>query len=62
MIEQVENLFQEALARLKTAENSEALNDWFRDTLGGKGNIQLLTRQIGQLPVEDRPRFWQTHQ
>lgn len=57
MIKQVDHLYQEALSNLKTAESSEALTSWYRNTLGTKGNIQLLTRQIGQITKEDRPAF-----
>ena len=44
MIEQVENLYQKALQDLQTAATSTALSEWYRLTLGQKGNVQLFVR------------------
>jgi len=33
------------------------LDTWYRDTLGRKGTITLLTRKVGQLSAEERPVF-----
>jgi phenylalanyl-tRNA synthetase alpha chain len=57
MLAQAEQLHQEALARLETAESTTALESWYRDTLGRKGSVYLLTRQIGQVDPADRPAF-----
>ena len=59
MIEQLETLYQEALAKLQKGENTAVLEAWYRDTLGRKGSIQLMTRQVGALPAEERPAFGQ---
>jgi phenylalanyl-tRNA synthetase alpha chain len=57
MLAQAEQLHQEALARLETAESTAALESWYRHTLGRKGSVYLLTRQIGQVDPVDRPAF-----
>jgi phenylalanyl-tRNA synthetase alpha chain len=57
MLAQAEQLHQEALAGLETAESTTALESWYRDTLGRKGSVYLLTRQIGQVDPADRPAF-----
>ena len=59
MIEQLETLYQDALAKLQEGENTAVLEAWYRDTLGRKGSIQLMTRQVGALPTEERPAFGQ---
>lgn len=59
MIEQLDELYQESLDKLKTLESTDALAEWYADTLGRKGAVQLMTRQIGGLPQEDRPAFGQ---
>jgi phenylalanyl-tRNA synthetase alpha chain len=59
MIAQLESLYQDALVMLQGAENTAVLEAWYRDTLGRKGSIQLLTRQVGSLPAEERPAFGQ---
>ncbi len=59
MIEQLETLYQDALVNLQAGENTAVLEAWYRDTLGRKGSIQLLTRQVGSLPNEERPAFGQ---
>jgi phenylalanyl-tRNA synthetase alpha chain len=57
MLAQAEQLHQEALARLETAESTVALERWYRHTLGRKGSVYLLTRQVGQVGPADRPAF-----
>ena len=57
MLEQLETLYQQALKALKNAAETAALEAWYRDTLGRKGSIYLLTRQVGQLSKEERPTF-----
>jgi phenylalanyl-tRNA synthetase alpha chain len=57
MLAQAEQLHQEALAGLETAVSTTALESWYRDTLGRKGSVYLLTRQIGQVDPADRPAF-----
>ena len=57
MIEQLDQLYQDALTTLDTAASTAALEAWYRDTLGRKGSVQLLTRQVGGLSPEERPAF-----
>lgn len=59
MIEKLETLYQDALATLQEGETTAVLEAWYRDTLGRKGSIQLMTRQVGSLPAEERPAFGQ---
>jgi phenylalanyl-tRNA synthetase alpha chain len=57
MIEKLDELHQTALAQLQQTSNSTQLEEWYRDTLGRKGSVQLLTRQVGGLTPEERPVF-----
>lgn len=59
MIEKLDELYQESLDKLKAIQATAVLEEWYRDTLGRKGSVQLMTRQIGGLPQEDRPAFGQ---
>jgi len=59
MLEQLESLYQQALTNLQAAPDTAALEDWYRDTLGRKGQVQLLSRQVGQLEPAQRPAFGQ---
>ena len=57
MLEQLEQQYQQAAAALAAAEGREALEAWHRDTLGKKGGIYLLSRQVGALSAAERPAF-----
>lgn len=57
MLAQAEQLYKEALSQLAGAESTAVLEAWYRDTLGRKGNIYLLTRQVGQVDPAERPAF-----
>ncbi len=57
MLEQLQQLNQEAKTSLTEITASDALEAWHKAWLGNKGAIQLLTRQIGGLPKEERPAF-----
>lgn len=59
MLDELEKLHTEAQAALNAAATTDALATWFRDYLGGKGQITLMTRQVGQLSAEERPLFGQ---
>lgn len=59
MLDELEKLHTEAQAGLHAAATTDALSIWFRDYLGGKGHITLMTRQVGQLSAEERPVFGQ---
>lgn len=57
MIETLETMYQEAKSRLDAADSTEALEDWFRAHLGRKGEIQLMSRKMGEIEPADRPQF-----
>ena len=59
MLAELENLHAQAVETLEKANTTAVLEDWHRDTLGRRGSIYLLTRQIGQLSAEERPVFGQ---
>jgi phenylalanyl-tRNA synthetase alpha chain len=57
MLEQLESLYETSLEKLNSAEDTAVLEAWYRETLGRKGSIYLMTRQVGQLTAEERPIF-----
>ncbi|MBK7915759.1 MAG: phenylalanine--tRNA ligase subunit alpha [Chloroflexi bacterium] len=59
MLAQLDELYAQSLDSLATAVNTAVLDTWYKDTLGRKGSIYLLTRQVGQLPAAERPAFGQ---
>jgi phenylalanyl-tRNA synthetase alpha chain len=56
---ELETKYKEAEAALAAAGDTAALEAWYRDTLGKKGEVYLLTRQVGALPPDERPAFGQ---
>jgi phenylalanyl-tRNA synthetase alpha chain len=59
MLEQLETLYAESLARLEGVTSTAVLDAWHRDILGRKGTVYLMTRQVGQLAPAERPIFGQ---
>jgi phenylalanyl-tRNA synthetase alpha chain len=57
MLDQLESLYKASLAKLENVDSTAVLDEWYRDALGRKGSIYLLTRQVGQLSTEERPIF-----
>lgn len=57
MIEALETLYQRAQDELAAASGSEALEAWFRQNLGKKGEVQLMSRRLGELEASERPAF-----
>ena len=57
MLEQLEQIYQEAQVSLAAAASSEALHEWESRTIGKKGAVTLLLRSTGQLPKEERAAF-----
>ncbi len=53
----LEQIHVEALARLGQANAVEDLESWYRDILGRKGHVYLLTRRLGALDPADRPAY-----
>jgi phenylalanyl-tRNA synthetase alpha chain len=59
MLEKVDQLFTQSLHSLEAAGSTSDLENWYRETLGRKGEIYLLTRQMGEVAPADRPAFGQ---
>lgn len=59
MLEDLETLYQESLEKLEKVDSTAVLETWYKETLGRKGQVYLMTRQIGQLTPEERPAFGQ---
>lgn len=57
MLDQLEQLYAKSVETLEKAAKTAVLEEWYRDTLGRKGAIYLMTRQVGQLSAEERPQF-----
>lgn len=57
MIEQLEKLFEDAQSKLSTINATAELEIWFRETLGRKGQLTALMRQVGSLSKEEKPVF-----
>jgi phenylalanyl-tRNA synthetase alpha chain len=59
MLAQLDELYAQSLKELETVGTTAVLDEWHKNTLGRKGSVYLLTRQVGQLPPEERPAFGQ---
>jgi phenylalanyl-tRNA synthetase alpha chain len=57
MLDTLEDIYQKALDQLHDVSSGAELEAWHRATLGRKGNVQLQTRRVGELPPEERPLF-----
>jgi len=57
MLEELERQYEQAAAALAAAEGRAALEAWHQETLGKKGGIYLLSRQVGALSADERPAF-----
>jgi phenylalanyl-tRNA synthetase alpha chain len=57
MLDQLNQLYDDALAALKAIEAKAGLDDWYARTIGRKGAVTLLVRRVGELPKEERPAF-----
>jgi phenylalanyl-tRNA synthetase alpha chain len=57
MLRELEDIYQQALQLLESISTTDALETWFRETLGRKGRITLMTRQVGLLSHDERPVF-----
>ena len=57
MLEQLEQLYKESLEALQQVGETAVLEAWYKNTLGRKGRVYLMTRQVGQLSAEERPAF-----
>jgi phenylalanyl-tRNA synthetase alpha chain len=50
-------IYADSLANLRSAASTAELEEWYRETLSRKGSVYLLTRQVGQLSAAERPLF-----
>jgi phenylalanyl-tRNA synthetase alpha chain len=57
MLAEVEQIYSQSQRELEEVKSTAALENWYRDTLGRKGQVTLLTRQVGSLSNEERPLF-----
>ena len=57
MSSDLELTYSTALVSLEAAKTAEELDTWYRQNLGRKGQVYLLTRQVGQLDPRQRPAF-----
>jgi len=57
MLAQLDRLYAESLEKLKQVQSTAALEVWYKETLGRKGSINLMARQVGRLSPEERPVF-----
>jgi phenylalanyl-tRNA synthetase alpha chain len=53
----LEGMYANALEGLQAAKTADELEVWYRQYLGRKGQVYLLTRQVGQLDAAERPAF-----
>jgi len=54
MLQQLEQLRQEAEAALAQANSTEATRTWHSEYLGRKGRLTAILRNLGSLPAEER--------
>ena len=57
MLDTLEELDRNAREQLESASDGAALEAWWRHTLGRKGEVQLMSRRLGELEPARRPAF-----
>jgi phenylalanyl-tRNA synthetase alpha chain len=57
MQKELEELRIRALEELQQARDSDELDAWEKTYIGRKGLVTVMTRRVGELPPEQRPRF-----
>lgn len=57
LLNQIKQLRQDAMTSLENVKTEDALQAWFSQYIGRKGQITTMLRSTGQLPAEDRPVF-----
>ena len=57
MIDQLDDIEARVSAALDAAADLDELEEWRRTTIGRKGEVQLLTRRMGEIEAADRPTF-----
>jgi len=53
----LDEIFQRASTAFETSSSSTELDGHHRRFLGKKGEVQLLTRRLGEIPPDERPAF-----
>jgi phenylalanyl-tRNA synthetase alpha chain len=59
MLERLDELLNEGVARLRTAGDAQALEAWRIDFLGGKGRVKAATGLLKEVAPGQRPAFGQ---
>jgi phenylalanyl-tRNA synthetase alpha chain len=57
MLKELDEIYEYSLHELTTIPTTSELEIWYKRNLGRKGQVTQLTRQVGQLPPEERPAF-----
>jgi phenylalanyl-tRNA synthetase alpha chain len=57
MLEQLNQINQDALAELQEIDAQAELEEWYARRIGRKGEVTLMLRRVGELPKEERPAF-----
>jgi phenylalanyl-tRNA synthetase alpha chain len=57
MLDKLEQIYAQSLEELQKIASTSGLEAWYKETLGRKGHVILMTRQIGRLSQEERPIF-----
>ncbi len=57
MIDQLDDIEARVSAALNATADLDAIEEWRRATIGRKGEVQLLTRRVGEIDPADRPAF-----
>jgi len=59
MLDKLQDIERDTLAKLDTATDSEALAQLENSVLGKKGELTTILRSVGQLPADERPKVGQ---
>jgi len=59
VLQQLEQIEQEASTALAQATSTEETEQWYSDYLGRKGQLTGALRNLGGLPKEERPKVGQ---
>jgi phenylalanyl-tRNA synthetase alpha chain len=57
MLDKLEQIYAQSLDELQKIASTSGLEAWYKETLGRKGQVILMTRQVGALSPEERPAF-----
>lgn len=57
MLDKLEQIYAQSLDELQKIASTSGLEAWYRETLGRKGQVIRMTREVGRLSQEERPIF-----